>query len=226
MREFSRYRCSWRATCWEPATARRRNLPRPRPLQTHCAACAADQKEPSIYLKSIDIFGFKTFADRTRLVFEPGISAIVGPNGSGKSNFVDAVRWVLGEQSAKQLRGARMDEVIFAGNSHRRPLGMAEVTLTFDNADGALATPFAEVAVTRRAYRSGEGEYFLNKTQVRLRDIMDLLLGTGLGPDASAIISQGQIDAILSAKPESRREIFEEAAGTSKPTPTRCASTT
>ena len=150
------------------------------------------------------------------MVFEPGISAIVGPNGSGKSNFVDAVRWVLGEQSAKQLRGARMDEVIFAGNSRRRPLGMAEVTLTFDNADGALATPFTEVAVTRRAYRSGDGEYFLNKTQVRLRDVMDLLLGTGLGPDASAIISQGQIDAILSAKPESRREIFEEAAGTSK----------
>jgi chromosome segregation protein len=170
----------------------------------------------SIYLKSIDIFGFKTFADRTRLVFEPGISAIVGPNGSGKSNFVDAVRWVLGEQSAKQLRGARMDEVIFAGNSRRRPLGMAEVTLTFDNADGALATPFTEVAVTRRAYRSGDGEYFLNRSQVRLRDIMDLLLGTGLGPDASAIISQGQIDAILSAKPETRREIFEEAAGTSK----------
>jgi chromosome segregation protein len=123
---------------------------------------------------------------------------------------------VLGEQSAKQLRGARMDEVIFAGNSHRRPMGMAEVTLTFDNADGALALPYSEVAVTRRAYRSGEGEYFLNKTQVRLRDIMDLLLGTGLGPDASAIISQGQIDAILSAKPEIRREIFEEAAGTSK----------
>ena len=123
---------------------------------------------------------------------------------------------MLGEQSAKQLRGARMDEVIFAGNNHRRAMGMAEVTLTFDNADGSLAVPYAEVAVTRRAYRSGEGEYFLNKTQVRLRDIMDLLLGTGLGPDASAIISQGQIDAILSAKPESRREIFEEAAGTSK----------
>jgi chromosome segregation protein len=140
----------------------------------------------------------------------------VGPNGSGKSNFVDAVRWVLGEQSAKQLRGARMDEVIFAGNNHRRPLGMAEVTLTFDNADATLATPFAEIAVTRRVYRTGESEYFLNRAQVRLRDIMELLLGTGLGPDASAIISQGQIDAILSAKPDERREIFEEAAGTSK----------
>jgi len=126
------------------------------------------------------------------------------------------VRWVLGEQSAKQLRGSRMDEVVFAGNNHRRPLGMAEVTLTFDNADSALPMPFAEIAVTRRVYRTGESEYFLNRTQVRLRDIMDLLLGTGLGPDASAIISQGQIDAILSAKPGERREIFEEAAGTSK----------
>lgn len=126
------------------------------------------------------------------------------------------MRWVLGEQSAKQLRGARMDEVIFAGNNHRRPLGMAEVTLTFDNADATLATPFAEIAVTRRVYRTGESEYFLNRAQVRLRDIMELLLGTGLGPDASAIISQGQIDAILSAKPDERREIFEEAAGTSK----------
>ncbi|HXW76743.1 MAG TPA: AAA family ATPase, partial [Candidatus Eremiobacteraceae bacterium] len=164
----------------------------------------------------MDLFGFKTFAERTRLTFESGISAIVGPNGSGKSNFVDAVRWVLGEQSAKQLRGARMDEVIFAGNAQRRPLGMAEVTLTFDNADQTLAMPFAEIAVTRRVYRTGESEYFLNRSQVRLRDIMDLLLGTGLGPDASAIISQGQIDAILSAKPEDRREIFEEAAGTSK----------
>lgn len=123
---------------------------------------------------------------------------------------------MLGEQSAKQLRGARMDEVIFDGNAHRRPLGLAEVTLTFENADGVLATPFAEIAVTRRVYRTGESEYFLNRSQVRLRDIMDLLLGTGLGPDASAIVSQGQIDAILSAKPADRRELFEEAAGTSK----------
>ena len=126
------------------------------------------------------------------------------------------MRWTLGEQSAKQLRGGRMDDVIFAGNNRRRPLGMSEVTLTFDNSDGTLATPFAEIAVTRRVYRNGEGEYFLNKSQVRLRDIMDLLLGTGLGPDASAIISQGEIDAILSAKPIQRREVFEEVAGTSK----------
>jgi len=126
------------------------------------------------------------------------------------------VRWVLGEQSAKQLRGERMDAVIFAGNNRRRPLGMAEVTVTFDNSDGALATPFAEVSVTRRVYRNGEGEYFLNRTQVRLKDVVDLLLGTGLGPNAAAIISQGQIDAILSAKPEARREVFEEVAGTSR----------
>ena len=126
------------------------------------------------------------------------------------------MRWTLGEQSAKQLRGGRMDDVIFAGNNRRRPVGMSEVTLTFDNSDATLPTPFAEIAVTRRVYRNGEGEYFLNKSQVRLRDIMDLLLGTGLGPDASAIISQGEIDSILSAKPLQRREVFEEVAGTSK----------
>ena len=173
-------------------------------------------REEQIYLKSIDLFGFKTFADRTHLEFQPGISGIVGPNGSGKSNFVDAVRWVLGEQSARQLRGARMDDVIFAGNTARRPLGMAEVTLTFDNSDGALATPFSETAITRRVYRTGESEFFLNKSQVRLRDITDLLLGTGLAAELAAIVSQGEIDAILSAKPEQRRELFEGVAGTSR----------
>jgi chromosome segregation protein len=126
------------------------------------------------------------------------------------------VRWVLGEQSARQLRGARMDDVIFAGNTQRRPLGMAEVTLTFDNADGALPTPFAELAITRRAYRSGESEFFLNKAQVRLRDITDLLMGTGLAAELAAIVSQGEIDAILSAKPEARRELFEGVAGTAR----------
>jgi len=126
------------------------------------------------------------------------------------------VRWVLGEQSARQLRGARMDDVIFAGNSQRRPLGMAEVTLTFDNADGALPMPYAELAITRRAYRSGESEFFLNKSQVRLRDITDLLMGTGLAAELAAIVSQGEIDAILSAKPEERRELFEGVAGTAR----------
>ncbi|MDQ6780292.1 MAG: AAA family ATPase, partial [Candidatus Eremiobacteraeota bacterium] len=164
----------------------------------------------------MDLFGFKTFADRTRLEFQPGISGIVGPNGSGKSNFVDAVRWVLGEQSARQLRGARMDDVIFAGNSQRRSMGMAEVTLTFDNSDGAVPSTFSELAITRRVYRSGESEFFLNRTQVRLRDITDLLLGTGLAAELAAIVSQGEIDAILSAKPEQRRELFEGVAGTSR----------
>ncbi|MDQ6825263.1 MAG: AAA family ATPase, partial [Candidatus Eremiobacteraeota bacterium] len=164
----------------------------------------------------MDLFGFKTFADRTHLEFQPGISGIVGPNGSGKSNFVDAVRWVLGEQSARQLRGARMDDIIFAGNTQRRALGMAEVTVTFDNSDGALVTPFSEIAITRRAYRSGESEFFLNKSHVRLRDITDLLLGTGLAAELAAIVSQGEIDAILSAKPEQRRELFEGVAGTSR----------
>jgi chromosome segregation protein len=150
------------------------------------------------------------------LEFAPGICAIVGPNGSGKSNFVDAVRWVLGEQSARQLRGARMDDVIFAGNAQRRPLGMAEVTLTFDNSDGAVATPFSEIAITRRAYRSGESEFFINKTAVRLRDITDMLLGTGLAAELAAVVSQGEIDAILSARPEARRELFEGVAGTAR----------
>lgn len=140
----------------------------------------------------------------------------MGPNGSGKSNFVDAVRWVLGEQSARQLRGARMDDVIFAGNALRRPLGMAEVTLTFDNSDGAIATPFTEIAITRRAYRNGESEFFINKTAVRLRDITDMLLGTGLAAELAAVVSQGEIDAILSAKPEARRELFEGVAGTAR----------
>jgi len=129
---------------------------------------------------------------------------------------VDAVRWVLGEQSARALRGARMDDVIFAGNAHRRPLGMAEVTLTFDNSDGALATPFSEIAITRRAYRTGESEFFINKTAVRLRDITDMLLGTGLAAELAAIVSQGEIDTILSAKPEARRELFEGVAGTAR----------
>ena len=129
---------------------------------------------------------------------------------------MDAVRWVLGEQSARQLRGARMDDVIFAGNASRRPLGLAEVTLTFDNSDGALSAPFSEIAITRRAYRTGESEFFINKTAVRLRDITDMLLGTGLAAELAAIVSQGEIDAILSAKPEARRELFEGVAGTAR----------
>ncbi len=168
-------------------------------------------------LKSLKLFGFKTFAEQTSLEFEPGITALVGPNGSGKSNLVDAIRWVLGEQSSKSLRSTKTEDVIFVGNERRKPLGMAEVALTFENADGALKIDAAEVQITRRAYRAGEsGEYFINRQQVRLRDVLDLLMGTGLGPGSYAIVSQGHIDAILSSKPVERRSLFEETAGISR----------
>ncbi len=167
-------------------------------------------------LKSLRLFGFKTFADQTELLFEPGITALVGPNGSGKSNLVDAIRWALGEQSPKSLRSTKTEDVIFAGNDKRKPLGMAEVSLTFENDDGALALDFNEVQVTRRAYRAGESEFFLNRSQVRLRDIHELFMGTGLGPGSYSIVSQGQIDAVLIDKPTERRSLFEETAGISK----------
>ncbi len=167
-------------------------------------------------LKSLRLFGFKTFAEQTTLSFEPGITALVGPNGSGKSNLVDAIRWVLGEQSPKSLRTGKTEDVIFAGNDRRKPLGMAEVALTFDNEDGALKMDASEVQITRRAYRAGESEFFINRQQVRLRDIIDLLMGTGLGPGSYSIVSQGQVDAILSSKPSERRSLFEETSGISK----------
>jgi chromosome segregation protein len=167
-------------------------------------------------LKTLKVFGFKTFADSTTLEFNPGITAVVGPNGSGKSNLVDAIRWVLGEQSSRSLRSQRMEDVIFAGNRSRKPLGMAEVSLTFDNADRALPIDFNEVQITRRAYRAGESEFFINRSAVRLRDVIELLMGTGLGPGSYAIVSQGQIDAILSSKPSERRALFEETAGIGK----------
>jgi chromosome segregation protein len=167
-------------------------------------------------LKSLKVFGFKTFAEATTLEFIPGITAVVGPNGSGKSNLVDAIRWVLGEQSSRSLRSQKMEDVIFAGNTTRKPLGMAEVTLTFDNDDGALKLDFAQVQITRRAYRAGESEYFINRNHVRLRDVVELLMGTGLGPGSYAIVSQGQIDAILTSKPTERRSLFEETAGIAK----------
>ena len=164
-------------------------------------------------LKSLRLFGFKTFAEQTTITFEPGITGIVGPNGSGKSNVVDAIRWALGEHSAKSLRSTRTEDVIFAGNERRKPLGMAEVSVTFDNADRVLPIDALEVQITRRAYRTGESEYYINREHVRLRDVVDLLSGTGLGPGSYAIVSQGQIDAILTAKPSDRRGLFEEAAG-------------
>ncbi|HEX3671164.1 MAG TPA: chromosome segregation protein SMC [Candidatus Cybelea sp.] len=167
-------------------------------------------------LRRIRSFGFKTFADPTALEFGDGVTAVVGPNGSGKSNLVDAFRWVLGETSSKSLRGRALEDVIFSGNESRKPLGLAEVSILFDNADRKLPIEFAEVEITRRAYRVGESEYFINRTQVRLRDIVDLLMGTGLGPGSYAIVSQGQIDAILTSKPVERRALFEETAGIGK----------
>ena len=167
-------------------------------------------------LKKIKTFGFKTFAEPTTLEFGGGITAIVGPNGSGKSNLIDAFRWVLGETSSKSLRSGKMEDVIFVGNEKRKPLGLAEVSITFDNSDRKLPIDFTEVEITRRAYRAGEIEYFINRNQCRLRDIMDLLMGTGLGPGSYSIVSQGQIDQILTSKPADRRALFEETAGINK----------
>jgi chromosome segregation protein len=167
-------------------------------------------------LSTLKVFGFKTFAEATTLEFTDGITAVVGPNGSGKSNLVDAIRWVLGEQSTRSLRSQRLEDVIFAGNTTRKPLGMAEVTLTLDNSDRSLPIEFDEVQITRRAYRAGESEFYLNRTACRLRDVIELLMGTGLGPGSYAIVSQGQIDAILSSKPTERRALFEETAGIGK----------
>ncbi len=164
-------------------------------------------------LKSLKVFGFKTFAEATTLDFVDGTTAVVGPNGSGKSNLVDAIRWVLGEQSTRSLRSQRMEDVIFAGNNTRKPLGMVEVSLTFDNHEHQLKLDFEEVQITRRAYRVGESEFYINREPVRLRDVHELLMGTGLGPGSYAIVSQGQIDAILSSKPTERRALFEETAG-------------
>ncbi len=164
-------------------------------------------------LKSIEIYGFKSFADRTLLEFNQGITGIVGPNGSGKSNISDAVRWVLGEQSPKALRGSKMEDVIFSGTDHRKALPYCEVSLLFDNEDGSLNTDFSEVMVTRRAYRSGEGEYYLNKNLCRLKDILELFRDTGIGKEGYSIIGQGRIDDILSVKSNERRQVFEEAAG-------------
>ena len=166
-----------------------------------------------MYLKSLEIQGFKSFANKINFKFHNGITGIVGPNGSGKSNVGDAVRWVLGEQSAKQLRGANMQDVIFAGTENRKPLGYASVAITLDNADHQLPIDYQEVTVTRRVYRSGESEYLLNGTVCRLKDINELFYDTGIGKEGYSIIGQGQIDKILSGKPEERRELFDEAAG-------------
>ena len=175
-----------------------------------------------MYLKSLQLIGFKSFAEKTTLEFLPGVTAVVGPNGCGKSNISDAIRWVLGEQSAKALRGSEMADVIFSGTDGRRAIGMAEVTMTFADVDPSLLSlpginlDFSEVSITRRVHRDGNGEYFINKTPCRLRDIQGLFMDTGIGRSSYSLMAQGQIDQILSAHPEDRRTIFEEAAGINK----------
>ena len=166
-----------------------------------------------MYLKNIEIHGFKSFANKMVFEFHDGITGIVGPNGSGKSNVSDAVRWVLGEQSAKQLRGTKMEDVIFAGTETRRPLGFAYVAITLDNSDHKLPSSYEEITVARRVFRSGESEYLMNGTPCRLKDVQELFMDTGIGKEGYSIIGQGQIDRILSGRPEERRELFDEAAG-------------
>ena len=166
-----------------------------------------------MYLKNIEVQGFKSFAQKINFEFHNGITGIVGPNGSGKSNVGDAVRWVLGEQSAKQLRGGNMQDVIFSGTELRKPLSFASVAITLDNSDHKLPVDFEEVTVTRRLYRSGESEYRINGSSCRLKDINEMFYDTGIGKEGYSIIGQGQIDKILSGKPEERRELFDEAAG-------------
>ena len=169
-----------------------------------------------MYLKSIDIIGFKSFADKTHMEFEQGMTAIVGPNGCGKSNISDAIRWVLGEQRAGALRGKNMMDCIFTGTDSRKPLGMAEVCITFSDCDGVLDTDYNEVSVSRRIFRSGESQYFINKTSSRLKDISRLFMGTGIGTSSYSFMEQGKIDQILSSRAEDRRLVFEEASGITK----------
>src|ERR1700723_3043853 len=175
-----------------------------------------------MYLKNLTVLGFKSFADKTSLDFQPGVTAIVGPNGCGKSNVSDAIRWVLGEQSAKALRGGEMADVIFNGTDGRKPIGMAEVSLTIGGVDdehlsaAGVEVSYNEVTVTRRVFRDGGSEYFINKTPCRLKDVQQLFMGTGVGRTSYSIMAQGNITQILSSKPEDRRMIFEEAAGITK----------
>ncbi len=169
-----------------------------------------------MYLKRIELQGFKSFVDKTTVEVDRGLTAIVGPNGSGKSNISDAVRWVLGEQSAKTLRGSKMEDVIFAGTEKRKPLSFAEVSLILDNTSGTLSSEYSEVMVTRRMFRSGESEYYINKSSCRMKDVHELFMDTGLGRDGYSIVGQGKIDEILSAKSDDRRQVFEEASGISK----------
>ena len=169
-----------------------------------------------MYLKSLTLKGFKSFASATTLRFEPGITCVVGPNGSGKSNVVDALAWVMGEQGAKTLRGGKMEDVIFAGTSSRAPLGRAEVTLTIDNSDRVLPIEYSEVSITRRMFRDGAGEYEINGSSCRLMDVQELLSDSGIGREMHVIVGQGRLAQILESRPEDRRAFIEEAAGVLK----------
>src|SRR5438045_6821744 len=169
-----------------------------------------------MHLQSLELFGFKSFADKTLFNFHEGVTAIVGPNGCGKSNLLDAVKWVLGEQSAKSLRGGEMADVIFNGTDSRKPLSFAEVSLSFTDCAAELNVDWHDVRVTRRVYRDGNSEYLLNKTQCRLKDIQNLFADTGVARAAYSMMEQGKIDMILSSRPEDRRTVFEEAAGITK----------
>jgi len=167
----------------------------------------------NMYLKRLELQGFKSFAEKTTLEFTPGIVAVIGPNGSGKSNISDSIRWVLGEQSIKSLRGSKSEDIIFAGTQARKSLGFAEASIVIDNKKGKLPIEYEEVVITRRLYRNGESGYYINKAQCRLKDVLELFMDTGIGRDGYSIIGQGIIDEILSNKSEDRRNIFEEAAG-------------
>ena len=169
-----------------------------------------------MYLKRLELKGFKSFPNKTDIIFKEGVTAIVGPNGSGKSNVSDAVRWVLGEQSIKSLRGDKLEDVIFAGTIDKKPMNYCEVALTIDNSDEKLNIDFSEVTIKRRAYRNGESGFFLNDKACRLKDIKELLLDTGIGKDGYSIIEQGKVDEILSNNPANRRKVFDEACGISK----------
>ncbi len=167
-------------------------------------------------LISLELNGFKSFAQKTKIEFMTGMTGIVGPNGSGKSNIIEAIRWVMGEQSAKDLRGGKMTDIIFAGSATRKPLNRAEVSITFDNHDHYLASDYTEIKITRRLYRSGESQYLINGNECRLKDVLDLFMDSGLGRESFSIISQGRVEAIFNGKPEDRRAVIEEVAGVAK----------